>query len=324
VAAGLLVLLLGADTAMAAPAATTGGATNITSGSARLAGSVDPNGQATTYFFEYGTTRRYGSRTPDSSAGKGANPRNVTADVGGLAPNTTYHYRLVASNAGGVVSGEDRTFKTRRQPLGLQIGATPNPVVFGFPTTITGTLTGTGNGGRQLILQQRGFPYTSDFQTVGNPFVTDAAGNFSINLLPPTANTQYRVQTPDGRVRSEPLALGVAVRVQTNVTKTRVRRGTEGAVLRHDHAEAAGRRVRDPARDEAGLLVERRGRRHPRHHDDREQVREARQDPHGRQLPRVRPDRRRQLRLGHREDHQDPVLPLAAEPPAAPLPFAAR
>jgi hypothetical protein len=227
VAAGFLTLLLGTGTAAAAaPAATTGGASNISSGGARLAASVDPNGRATTIYFEYGKNRTYGSRTADVSAGSGDKARTIRVDVGGLAPNTTYHYRVVASNADGVVSGGDKSFKTKAQPLGLQITANPNPVVFGSPVTVAGTLTGTGNANKRLQLQARGFPYTSEFGNVGNPIVTDAAGNFSIPLLPPGANTQYRVQTVDKPTVTSPVvSLGVAVRVGTGVSKKIVKRG---------------------------------------------------------------------------------------------------
>src|SRR5688500_15185277 len=99
--AALALVLLTASTAYAAPGATTGGASNVTFSSARFAGTIDPNGQATTYYFEYGTTQRYGSRTPDVSAGNGDSGRTVRSDVSGLAPNTTYHYRIVASNPSG-------------------------------------------------------------------------------------------------------------------------------------------------------------------------------------------------------------------------------
>lgn len=210
----------------ATPGASTGATSNVTASSARLHGSVDPNGQATTWSFEYGTTRTYGSRTPDVSAGAGAAARRVTADISGLAPNTTYHYRLVAGNASGVVSGADRAFKTSPQPLGLQIGATPNPVTYAFASTITGTLTGTRSAGKQVVLQSRAFPYTTAFAPVGNPIVTDASGAFSFPLLSVLATSQYRVQTVDKPTVTSPvLTLGVAVRVKTNVSTTRPRRG---------------------------------------------------------------------------------------------------
>src|SRR4051812_40424913 len=80
------------------PGVSTGGANGVTADAGRLHATVNPKGAATTYYFEYGPTRRYGSRTPDASAGRGTRNVNVTAAVGGLTPNTTYHYRVVASN----------------------------------------------------------------------------------------------------------------------------------------------------------------------------------------------------------------------------------
>ena len=230
-AAALTVAALLATTApaalAAAPGATTTGANTITSSSARLVGTVDPNGEATSYYFEYGPTRRYGSRTPDAAAGAGGAGRRVTADVSGLQPDTTYHFRLVASNASGVASGADHTLRTRRQPLGLQIAATPNPVTFNFSSTITGQLTGTGNAGRPVQLQSRPFPYTGQFANLGNAVVTDAAGAFSIPLPVVGATAQYRaVVTDRPNVVSPILTLAVAVRVKTNVSTTRPKRGS--------------------------------------------------------------------------------------------------
>jgi len=222
----MMILLLGAGVARAAPGVTTGGATNVTATSAKLHGWVDPNGDPTTYYFEYGTTKRYGSRTADFSAGRAADGRRVSATISGLSPATLYHYRLVASNAAGVRSGADRTFRTDRQPLGLAIAANPNPVVFGSPTTITGTLTGTGNAGKQVVLQQRAFPYSAPWANLGNPVVTDAAGNFSFPILALPLTTQFRVQTGEKPIVTSPvLTLGVAVRVKTRVSSTRVKRG---------------------------------------------------------------------------------------------------
>ena len=122
-----------ATAAPAKPGVTTGPAANVAQSTATLTGRVNPNEAETTYTFEYGTTRIYGTQVPSppASAGKGNRGVPVTADIGGLAPATTYHYRLVARNAKGVTRGADRTFRTQRQPLGLSLAATPNPVLPG-------------------------------------------------------------------------------------------------------------------------------------------------------------------------------------------------
>src|SRR4051794_41811512 len=75
----------------ALPAASTGGANRITADAAQLHGTVNPKGAPTTYYFEYGTTRRYGSRTADTSAGRGTKNVNAVADVGGARAQTTHH-----------------------------------------------------------------------------------------------------------------------------------------------------------------------------------------------------------------------------------------
>lgn len=95
-----------------APKVTTGSASSVTLNSATLNGTVNPNGESTTYFFEYGTDTSYGSTTSASSAGSGTSAVSVNASISGLTSDTTYHYRLVATNSDGTSYGDDRTFKT--------------------------------------------------------------------------------------------------------------------------------------------------------------------------------------------------------------------
>ena len=99
--------------APAPPTAATGPASDVHVGSARLTGTVTPNGLTTTYRFEYGRTAGYGSATRATDAGSGTAPVRAVADVGGLAPGTVYHYRLVATNRLGTAFGADATVTTR-------------------------------------------------------------------------------------------------------------------------------------------------------------------------------------------------------------------
>ena len=91
------------------PEANTGLASTVYATSAVLNGTVSPNGLTTTYYFEYGTTTAYGlvtaSWTTDADA-------SVSETVGGLSAETTYHYRLVATNSSGTSYGPDRSFQT--------------------------------------------------------------------------------------------------------------------------------------------------------------------------------------------------------------------
>jgi hypothetical protein len=100
----------------------TGAADSLTETSANLNGSVDPNGTATTYHFDYGTSAGYGLVTPELDAGAGTDPVDVKAAITGLTRNTTYHYRLVASNS--TVPGADRTFRTATGPVPPRVKAT--------------------------------------------------------------------------------------------------------------------------------------------------------------------------------------------------------
>jgi hypothetical protein len=70
----------------------------------------NPNARATTYHFEYGATTSYGSLTADASLPAGVDPLPVSAALDGLVAGTTYHVRLVATNADGTSVSDDGTF----------------------------------------------------------------------------------------------------------------------------------------------------------------------------------------------------------------------
>jgi hypothetical protein len=91
------------------PEANTASATSVGSSSAILHGTVIPNGSGTTYYFQYGTSTAYGSQSTSRTTGIDL---SVAETVTGLSDNTTYHFRLVATNASGTSSGPDRTFQT--------------------------------------------------------------------------------------------------------------------------------------------------------------------------------------------------------------------
>jgi len=90
--------------------ATTAAATSIGESSATLNGALaGGSGKA---YFQYGTTATYGASTSVQGVGASGSPSPLAAAIGRLAPGTTYHFRLVAENSGGVVYGNDQTFTT--------------------------------------------------------------------------------------------------------------------------------------------------------------------------------------------------------------------
>ena len=99
-----------------APTAVTGPATSVGGTSATVTGSVDPGGEATSWYVEYGRTTSYGSRTATRSAGNGTVVVDVSEQLTGLTTGAAYHYRVVATNATGTSRGGDRGFTTAVPP----------------------------------------------------------------------------------------------------------------------------------------------------------------------------------------------------------------
>jgi parallel beta-helix repeat protein len=96
------------------PIATTDPATDINGNAATLNATVNPNGLETTVYFEWGTDTSYGNTTPSQSIGSGTNDISVSAFINRLSTNTTYHYRVVATNAYGTTYGNDISFTTTK------------------------------------------------------------------------------------------------------------------------------------------------------------------------------------------------------------------
>src|SRR6185312_5025221 len=132
--------LAGPAAAASAPTAATGPVTTFSETSATVSGTVNPNGQATTWHFDYGKTSTYGSSTASSSAGSGTSSTTVSTTINGLTPGTTYHYRFVAANGSGTTTGSDGTFTTAGSPA----PAVSSGSASGLSTT-SATLNGTVN-----------------------------------------------------------------------------------------------------------------------------------------------------------------------------------
>lgn len=213
----------------AAPVAVTQPATKVSATTATLNGTVSPNGEETTYFFEYGTTTTYGTRTAPDTV-KGNAQRTVSFDLVNLAPSTTYNYRIVATNPSGTSTGENRTFTTTASGAAtdnaLTISASRNVVTFGgAAVTISGVLTGPDSANRSVTLEQNPFPYTGPFRSTGLTATTSATGQYSIAVSPPV-NTRYRVVTTEKKPVTSPEAtVRVRVRVAFRVSDRTPSRG---------------------------------------------------------------------------------------------------
>ncbi len=101
------------------PEVTTGQASGVQQTSATLQGHVDPagSGNVTSCEFEYGASASYTQTAPCTPPVPYAAATDPTADLTGLSPSTTYHFRLVAGNASGAERGGDETFTTPGPPV---------------------------------------------------------------------------------------------------------------------------------------------------------------------------------------------------------------
>jgi hypothetical protein len=125
------------------PALGGGSFSGVGSSSAVVHATVEPGGVPTSYFFEYGTSTEYGSHTTVESAGASSDAVAVSAPLEGLSPDTTYHFRVVASSTDGTVRGADASFST----FPLAISGLPDgrgyelvsPLENGYAEVVSGT-----------------------------------------------------------------------------------------------------------------------------------------------------------------------------------------
>jgi hypothetical protein len=122
VAAALLLFVLAPAAALgAAPVVTATTVSEVTTSSATLEADVNPGSEETSFHFEYGLADCASSPcatvpVPDGNVGSGSGPVRIFREAVGLAPDTTYHFRVVATNGSGTTNGPDRTFTTYAPP----------------------------------------------------------------------------------------------------------------------------------------------------------------------------------------------------------------
>ena len=109
---------------LAAPTVATSAADAITTSGATLHGSVNPDQATASAHFEYGTTTAYGESTAEQTANGVGEVALSPAQLTGLQPGTTYHFRLVASSDDGSSASSDATFTTTATPAGTGTGGT--------------------------------------------------------------------------------------------------------------------------------------------------------------------------------------------------------
>jgi hypothetical protein len=163
----VLALTSSAESASTPPTATTGHGFQLSSTSARVNGTVNPQGQATSYSFQYGATTSYGSSTTSVNVGTGTDAISVHRTLGDLTPNGTYHFRVVAKSSAGTTYGSDQTFSLAPASshvafMGRMGFVSPGDVIgveagcFGGDTTCTGHVTMTVTG-RNTVIGQTSF-----------------------------------------------------------------------------------------------------------------------------------------------------------------------
>lgn len=206
---------------------------------AALKATIDPAGLPTSYVFEYGPSAGdYEASTPVTEIGAAASGVGVIAHIEGLEPETTYHFRVVATNESGTTRGGDEALTTfPPTSLGLPDGRGYEMVTPVENENAEVYKPGGSGGGASEEANDSGFPAVAaaDGQAVayvasptagGNGSQGDGAGNQYLATRNPAGGWTQRDIQPTGYgspvywafssdlsigvlVSSEPLAAGV-------------------------------------------------------------------------------------------------------------------
>ena len=196
--------------------------------SASLRSRIDPNRGATSYHFEYGLSRSYGSRTPERPIGAGDSRVSVAETIEGLQPYRRYHFRVVATNEAGRSVSSDRAFTTQRQPTAVSLQLAAPRTLWGEGIEVFGKVTGGGVGGVTVALERQEFPFAGPFSAFGAPAPIRASRDGSFRFYVPSlfSATRLRAVTRTAVSAVSPtVTANVAVRVGATV-----RRATRRAV----------------------------------------------------------------------------------------------
>ena len=206
-------------------------ARDIANNSATATAAIDPNGSATSYRIEYGTTSRYGN---DDRVGADADHGcdDVAVKLTGLRPYTRYHWRTIATNAAGTARGTNRSFRTARQPSGVTLSLSRRTVPWGGDVRLGGRVSGAGVSGMTVALEQQRVPADSGFSQV-DTVRTGRDGGYLFTIPKLWSTTHYRVVTRTQVVATSPVATArsrvrVGVRARHHVRR---RARIEGSVL---------------------------------------------------------------------------------------------
>lgn len=172
------------------PAVQSVAATNLMPTAVTLTGSVIPNQDAATAFYQYGLNATYGSQTVTQNLSAGVVAVPVNAALSGLLPGVIYHFRLVTVTPQGTFFTADQTFATPGAPQVIT-GSFPNAAQIGF--AIDGVVNPLGTSTDYY------FEYGLDI-TYGTQTTTRNAGggianvpvSVAVNLLVP--DTTYHVR----------------------------------------------------------------------------------------------------------------------------------
>ena len=199
----------------------TGGVSHISGTSAELEGTVNTEGFATSYLFEYGPTVAYGHKSKEAVVPipNPPKPVKVGQTVTGLLPG--YHYRIVGfyTNRAGVrlgpFPGADKSFtggKAGKLKFIVAKGKEEQiSAVYGSLLSLTGSLTGLGKENKPMSLQSTPFPFTAPFTQVGGNVLSTRTGSFTFDVPRISENTEFRFLALDPRPVYSPV-------VQVHVT----------------------------------------------------------------------------------------------------------